>query len=141
MNIFIICTVRGATEEYRKELEDYVADLESKGHKVHLPHRDTNQNASGIDICKENATAIYNANEVHIFYNELSQGTHFDMGVSFAMGKKIKIVKNGEIIMGKSFSRMLVEWETISKSQWPWGFYDFHPDTKELKQRAQRLID
>ena len=111
MKVFIICTVRGATEEYKKELEDYVAKLESQGHEVHLPHRDTNQNATGIEICKENATAIFASNEVHIFYNELSQGTHFDMGVAFVLNKKIKVIKNGEITVGKSFSRMLLEWE------------------------------
>jgi len=42
--IFIICTVRGASEEYKKKLEDYVAKLESEGNQVHLPHRDTNHN-------------------------------------------------------------------------------------------------
>lgn len=133
MKIFIICTVRGATPEYKKELEHYVAELEANGHEVHLPHRDTNQNATGIEICKENATAIYNSSEVHIFYNELSQGTHFDMGVAFALGKRIKILKNGEITKGKSFCRMLVEWETNSDSQYPRDFFDFNPDVKELK--------
>ena len=28
--IFIICTVRGASDEYKKKLEDYVAKLESE---------------------------------------------------------------------------------------------------------------
>ena len=135
MKIFIICTVRGATEEYKKELEDYVADLESKGHEVHLPHRDTKQDARGIDICKENATAIYNSNEIHIFYNDLSQGTHFDMGVAFAFGKRIKVIKNSEIVPpGKSYPRMLMEWETNSNSQWPWAYFDFSPDVRALKQ-------
>jgi nucleoside 2-deoxyribosyltransferase len=133
MKIFIICTVRGASEEYKKELEDYVAELEGKGHKVHLPHRDTNQEATGIEICKENAGAIYDSHQVHIFYNELSQGTHFDMGVAFALGKRIKVIKNGEITMGKSFSRMLVEWQTNSDSSYPWAFFDFNPDVKNLK--------
>jgi len=112
MKIFIICTVRRASEEYKKELEDYAAILESEGHEVHLPHRDTNQNATGGEICRQNATAIYNSDRVDIFYNELSQGTHFDMGVAFAFGKRIKIVKNGEMTSDKSFSRMLVEWES-----------------------------
>lgn len=53
-NIFIICTVRSATPEYRYKLENYVFELESKGHLVHLPHRDTNQIQSGFAICSEN---------------------------------------------------------------------------------------
>ena len=108
--VFIICTVRGASEEYVKKLEAYVTDLESQGIEVHLPHRDTNQTATGFEICTENMQAIAKANEVHIFYNSKSQGTHFDMGVAFAMGKRIVIVENEEFGPGKSYPRMLTEW-------------------------------
>ena len=108
--IFIICTVRGATEEYKKKLEDYVADYERVGVKVHLPHRDTNQEESGYNICRQNAAAIFEADEVHIFYNPESQGTHFDLGVAFALNKKIQVVENVEYGPGKSFARMIDEW-------------------------------
>ena len=113
MKIFIICTVRGASDEYKKKLEDYVAKLEKKGHKVHLPHRDTNQSARGYDICLQNCKAIAMADEVHIFYNPDSQGTHFDMGVAFAYGRKIVVVENIEYGPGKSYPRMLDEWAQI----------------------------
>ena len=36
MKVFVICTVRNATEEYKKKLEDYVKSLEDKGIKVHF---------------------------------------------------------------------------------------------------------
>lgn len=114
MNIFIICTVRNATKEYKNNLNKYVKTLESKGHRVHLPHRDTNQNNSGLNICKQNKNAIYNSNEVHIFYNSQSQGTHFDMGVAFAFNKKIKIIENEKFGEGKSYPRMLTEWEILN---------------------------
>ena len=109
--IFIICTVRGATPEYQKELEDYVDLLEAKGIKVHLPHRDTNQNDTGYNICNQNANAISMADEVHIFYNPDSQGTHFDMGVAFSLNKKIVVVKSVKYGPGKSYPRMLDEWQ------------------------------
>lgn len=54
---------------------------------------------------------IKEADEVHIFYNSNSTGIHFDMGVSFALNKKIIVVENGEMIAGKSFPRLLDEWE------------------------------
>jgi nucleoside 2-deoxyribosyltransferase len=108
--VFIICTVRGATKDYIVKLENYVHDLEESGVEVHLPHRDTNQKAKGYEICHENAVAIAQANEVHIFYNGTSQGTHFDMGVAFALGKKLVIVENEEFGEGKSYPRMLTEW-------------------------------
>lgn len=114
-SIFIICTVRGASEEYKQRLENYVSELEGKGWKVHLPHRDTDQNASGYNICNQNARAIALADEVHIFYNPDSQGTHFDMGVAFAYGRKIVVVENVEYGPGKSYPRMLDEWASIFK--------------------------
>jgi len=114
-NIFIICTVRNATERYKKKLEDYVEKLESEGYKVHLPHRDTNQNNTGFKISHQNMNAIKNADEVHIFYNPNSQGTHFDMGMSFAFSKKIIIVENEPLTEGKSYQKMLVDWENYFK--------------------------
>ena len=110
--IFIICTIRSATQEYINKLESYVSELEDKGYKVYAPHRDTDQLALGYDICKQNMQGIIDADEVHIFYNSQSQGTHFDMGMAFALNKKIVIVENEELTDGKSFQRMLVEWES-----------------------------
>jgi len=108
--VFVICSVRGASEEYRRKLEEYVNDLEEGGYRVHLPHRDTEQEARGLDICIQNKEAIVNADEVHIFYNSKSQGTHFDMGVAFALDKPVVIVENEEYGSGKSYPRMLEEW-------------------------------
>ena len=112
--IFIICSVRGADGEYKDKLENYTELLLSKGFNVHLPHRDTNQKATGIEICKQNKKAIYESDEIHIFYNGESQGTHFDMGVAFALNKKIVIVENENYGEGKSYPRMLSEWEKNS---------------------------
>lgn len=110
-NIFIICSVRGATDEYKQKLDEYTENLEKEGHIVHLPHRDTKQNAQGIDICLQNLGAIQDADEVHIFYTSESQGTHFDMGMAFAIGKDIVIVENVPLTEGKSYQRMLTEWQ------------------------------
>lgn len=112
MKIFIICSVRGADSTYLKKLNGYAKYLEDDGHKVHLPPRNTRQDAKGIDICKQNMEAIRNADQVHVFYSPDSQGTHFDLGVAFALKKKIIVVESVQYINGKSFSRMLVEWMT-----------------------------
>ena len=111
MKIYIICSVRGMNESYRKMLERYVQDLEDERHQVHLPHRDTNQNARGVDICKQNMEAIIWADEIHVFYNYKSQGTHFDLGMAFILNKKIVIVENEKYDKRKSFAKMLDEWE------------------------------
>lgn len=110
MKVFIICAVRGATEEYITKLEKYVSDLEASGVDVYAPHRDTEQWRLGIEICRQNMSAIKGSDEIHIFYSSKSQGTHFDMGVAFALNKKVVIVENEQLTKGKSFQRMLVEW-------------------------------
>lgn len=108
--IFIICSVRNTTDEYKTILENYTQALEKEGHIVHLPHRDTNQLATGFEICSQNLEAIKNADEVHIFYSSKSTGTHFDMGVAFALNKKIRLISNEAFDEKKSFARFLCEW-------------------------------
>ena len=110
---FVICSVRGMGQEYRDKLERYVSDLEDNGVDVHLPHRDTKQNASGLNICRQNAAAIKESDEVHVFYCSDSKGTHFDMGVAFAACKPIVIAENEVFGECKSFARMLQEWGAL----------------------------
>jgi len=115
MKIFVICTVRSATEEYKEKLEAYVLKLENQGHEVHLPHRDTNQTGTGFEICTENSNAIAASDEVHVFYNAESQGTHFDMGVAFVLKKVVRFIDRTVLTPEKSFKNMLAEWETLSE--------------------------
>lgn len=116
--IFIICPVRLADAETVKKLEDYALHFETQGYSVHLPHRDTDQEGSGLEICLQNAHAISAADEIHIFYNSKSSGIHFDMGVAFVMDivcgnkKKIVVAENGIWEPGvKSFPQFLYDWE------------------------------
>lgn len=109
--VFIICTIRTATKKYIDKLESYVYDLESRGFDVYAPHRDTNQFDLSYDICRQNMRGIVDADEVHIFYNSKSQGVHFDMGMAFALGKKVVVIENEPLTNGKSFQKMLIEWQ------------------------------
>ena len=116
--IFIICSVRGATREYKEKLEQHAAYLELQGYKVHLPHRNTKQDQQGIDICRDNMWAIIAADEVHVFYTPDSRGTHFDLGVAFALRKPIIVVESSESPgVGKSFARMIREWEQLNPQE------------------------
>ena len=114
--IFIICPVRDADSETKQRLEDYAAGLEKEGHRVHLPHRDTDQSDTiGYKICLTNMVAIKHADEVHVFYTNTSTGTHFDLGMAFALCKNIVIVDIAEPYEPnkKSFPRMMKHWEFI----------------------------
>jgi nucleoside 2-deoxyribosyltransferase len=133
--IFIICSVRNTTDKYKKKLEEYVKKLEDDGNIVHLPHRDTNQNNNENDICLQNLTNINNSDEVHVFYNSLSQGTHFDLGVTFALNKPIVIVENDIIIdEKKSFSRMLLNWnDNLIYVKFDDNIYKFPKELTDIK--------
>jgi hypothetical protein len=107
MKIFIVCPVRYASKTCRKRLEDYVAKLESEGHIVHLPHRDTEQDQTLICICFDNIKAIKSSDEVHVFYSPRSLGTHFDLGVTIALGKKLVVVEQDPSGKGDVWCNML----------------------------------
>jgi nucleoside 2-deoxyribosyltransferase len=117
MKLFLICSVRGASPEIVKAQEEYVESLERNGHSVHFPPRDTDQSATGLEICRQNAAAILACDEVHVFYLPESQGTHFDMGVAFALNKPIHIAHSIGFGPGKSYARMLTEWERSAQCQ------------------------
>ena len=90
--IFIICPVRLGIEE---EVTAYVSKLEQQGHMVYYPPRDTSQvdeDTGGYQICSENKKGIMWADEVHVWYRGDSQGIHFDLGMAFALKKKIKML-------------------------------------------------
>jgi nucleoside 2-deoxyribosyltransferase len=112
MRIFLVCSVRAGDPRRQEAQEHYVACLEKRGHTVHYPPRDTDQSKSGLEICRQNLRAIRKADEVHVFYFADSQGTHFDIGMAFALKKKTRRVNSIVIDEGKSFPRMLWEWET-----------------------------
>jgi nucleoside 2-deoxyribosyltransferase len=106
--IFIICPVRNMTSEEKDYLENYLSSLEAKGIKVHYPPRDTNQNDQiGFNICMENRKAILESDEIHIFYNPESTGTHFDLEMAFAFKKPIRLINKIEGTENKSFKNVL----------------------------------
>lgn len=114
MNIFLICPVRGITEEYAEGIETQVKELEAQGHKVHWPSRDTNQHdITGMNICEENRRAIKAADIVYVIWDGKSQGVLFDLGMAFAMKKKIRTITGymPSMTNGKSFQNMIFAWE------------------------------
>lgn len=129
--VFVICPVRIADSATRKKLEAYKKLLESQGYIVHLPHLDTDQKASGYEICMQNMKAILEADEIHIFFDSSSYGSHFDLGVAFLAcyrnkKKIIKVIENPEVISKegqlkfifvKSFSEMLYTWEQLQNKR------------------------
>lgn len=115
MKYFIICPVRNATEQQKQEMADIITAIEHLGHSVYYPARDTNQeDETGYRICTDNKNAIRDADIVLVYYDKNSSGTLFDLGVAFALDKEIVILNEVEDGHGKSFSRMIQDWESRS---------------------------
>jgi hypothetical protein len=119
MKIYITCPVRNATDKQRRYMESYTKWLEEKGHEVHLPHRDTDQEDSALEICMTNGAAIAMADEIHVFYDPASTGSHFDLGMIFALDqlegrkKRIRVIQtdSGNKEGGKDgFIALLDQW-------------------------------
>lgn len=106
MKVFLISPVRKPNDSSQKKIRQYIKVLEKQRIKVHWPIRDTPQEdpSGGYIICQTNFQAILNADEIHIWYDETSQGSKFDMGGVFMLveilgeKKKIVIVNDSEIM-------------------------------------------
>ncbi len=115
--VFLICPVREADEALKKLLNDYVAKLEVQGYEVHYPTRDTEQDdpTGGYYVCRTNLTAMMRANEVHVWYDESSNGSKFDMGGLFMLHvigfRKKVVIANEHLILvdtqKKSFLKVM----------------------------------
>jgi len=110
MKIHLICPVRKISEEVDKMLDDYVVELESKGHTVHYPKRDVCQDDDGIglSICQHHLTNMKSADEVHILWDADSKGSHFDFGMAFAMDKTIRLIQQHDRVDHKSYGNVLL---------------------------------
>ena len=117
--IYIICPVRIATPEQTKAIQRYVYELEYQGHEVFWPARDNPYEGVddiGMKICYANAQAIKDCDEVHIWYDSASQGSLFDMGIAFVLGRPLRII-NGPLDTSntKNFARVLTKWAEDSE--------------------------
>jgi nucleoside 2-deoxyribosyltransferase len=119
--VFLIHPVRNITEELKQRLDDYRKRLEKEGYGVYDPLYHTNQvdPTGGYRIFVDNMNAIKNADEVHIAWDGVSQGSLFDMGVAFALGKPVKRIPlmfpEPEKSVKKSVAHVVKVWEEKGK--------------------------
>lgn len=90
MNIYIICAVRNSTPERIADIRAYADTKRSEGHRVHFPPDDAPQDdPTGIAICSTHRTHMLMADEIHVFWDVESYGSHFDLGMAYALAKNI----------------------------------------------------
>ena len=92
MKVYIICPVRNIDKWQSEVIEDYVKGLEQKGYRVFYPQRDAPQNSkTGLEIVLAELEAIKSCDEVHIFWDINSKGSHFDLGMAIALNKPLNL--------------------------------------------------
>lgn len=113
MKIYIIGPVRDVEEWMLRKMSAYVQGREYDGHSVYWSHRDTHQDdPTGYQICQDNLAAIQACDRVDVFWTDTSRGSLFDLGIAWALRKKLKLVEEfTEPTDGKCFQRVLQEWE------------------------------
>lgn len=94
MKVYLICPVRNASPKLLEQMHNTVKELESSGDEVHFPPRDVNQNdPTGAGICRHHLSAMKLADRVDVFWDNTSNGSYFDLGMAYALGKPINIIK------------------------------------------------
>lgn len=94
MKIHLICPVRNVTNEQQEEIDRYCDEKIAHGYEVHNPKYAVNQDdETGYNICKGHLDSMISANIIAVFWDENSKGSHFDLGMAFALGKKVELVK------------------------------------------------
>lgn len=88
--VFLACPVRNIEDSYRDGIIAQIDHLEKKGYEVYCPIRDTNQGVLSLEICKQNKAAIKNCDLFYVIWDGKSQGVLFDLGIAFALGKKVR---------------------------------------------------
>jgi nucleoside 2-deoxyribosyltransferase len=114
MKIYMICPVRNASPQMRADILAEVEALENQGHSVYYPARDTQQeDPTGLTICKANRAAIESADEIHVIWDGESTGSIFDLGIAFALRKKIVPVigRFPQMSQGKSIQNIVYDWQ------------------------------
>ena len=112
MKIFLISPVRTLDTLTFHEISAYVTKLASEGHVVYWPVIGTNQRQKEMAICQENKEAIIKADEIHIWYDVDSLGSIFDLGMAWALNKKLVIANDVDGSYEKSFANLIIDWSS-----------------------------
>jgi len=111
---FIICPVRESTEAEKLFVTNYVSRLEKAGCLIHNPSRDTKQDDDpiGLRICSDNREAVRNSKTVRLYFNPTSQGTYFDLGMTFMENKPLFVINQETLAenLNEPMSRFLFEY-------------------------------
>jgi nucleoside 2-deoxyribosyltransferase len=111
MRAHFICPVRGVSPEVQAEIDAYAEKLVASGWEVHNPKYAVDQSdPTGYNICMTHLNSMKMATRVFVFWDANSKGSHFDLGMAFALGKPLTLVRLFQADeQGKSFVKVIEE--------------------------------
>lgn len=111
LRIYVLCPVRNCPAEVQQRLEEHVAGLEAGGFTVHYPPRDVNQqdDGCGLTIVQAHLAAMKACDEVHIWWDADSKGSHFDLGMAWALEKPLRLITQHAATSRKSYGNVLLK--------------------------------
>ncbi len=84
-------TIIGSTS-YQHRMRMHEKSLIQEGNEVSLPAFDNFEGMNELQVCTYNRSKIEWADEIHVIWDARSYGTIFDLGMCFALRKKVKII-------------------------------------------------
>lgn len=120
LKVYLICPVRKVDPRTEESIEAYVREFEATGrYEFHFPPRDVDQSNDdgGVRICREHMEAMAECDEVHVWWDDASKGSHYDLGMAAMLrhllgqeGKSVRVVvaNNAGAVTEKSFQNVLV---------------------------------
>lgn len=95
------------TDEQKEDLDEYIYNLEGQGHNVHSYKKVDQNDDTGYGIVVGHLEGMRNAEEIHVFWDVGSKGSHFDLGMALVFSeltdKKIRLVRCYKDDEGKSY--------------------------------------
>lgn len=116
MQVYVICPVRAVTTLQVQEIEKQVRLLEGMGFTVYWPPRNNqyeDTDPTGMAICNANLHAIRAADIVAIWYDWTSTGSHFDLGMAYALQKPLLWLNASGNTTGKAFYNFIRAWSGL----------------------------
>jgi len=107
--IYLICPVRNCSTAMQLRLEEWVRAMEDRGNGVYYPARDCAQDDPiGTAICAHHLRKMKSADVVYVWWDGDSKGSHFDLGMAYALGKPIMCAKELAATEYKSYANVII---------------------------------
>jgi hypothetical protein len=112
MKIYIICPVKNIQPHQKDFIIRYMMDIANKGHKIHSWLDVDQDDSTGYNITMGHLKGMESCDEVHIFWDKNSYGSHVDLGMAIALKKPIKLIlQYQDDIESKSYLKVIKEIE------------------------------